>query len=254
MEVITVTSQGQDATQFVSNFSNSIKLSDNYQVGLLKIAHPPTVNVTNVNNKMFILDKVNNRTVVIEIPTGYYETNHDVVQAMFDSLSNYKDNNDGGDAVSTEAVIRYGARGASVADNKNLVLELSDKKTFFMTGYQSANILRLLDFRIENMGIRALSVTNYDLQSETQIGFIYSSIVSNSLIDYRVSRLLDTVSLKSIKNGHQLFEVQNPVFHDVSAASFIDISFQIRDVDGKLIQFHSDLPTILTLGIRKKPK
>ena len=123
-----------------------------------------------------------------------------------------------------------------------------------MTGHQSSNVLRLLDFRLKNIGIRGLSVTNYNLQSKEQIGFIYSSIVSNSLIDYRVSRLLDTVALKSVKNGHHLFEVQNPVFHDVSASSFIDISFEIRDVDGKLIKFHSELPTILTLGIRKKPK
>ena len=58
-----------------------------------------------------------------------------------------------------------------------------------MTGHQSNNVLRLLDLRLKNIGIRGLSVTNYDLQSKVQIGFIYSSIVSNSLIEYRVSRL-----------------------------------------------------------------
>ena len=86
--VITVTSQGQDASKFISNFSNSIKLSDNYQVGLLKITHPPTGNITVVNNKMFIL---NDSAAIVEIPTGYYETNHDVVQAMYESLSSYSD-------------------------------------------------------------------------------------------------------------------------------------------------------------------
>ena len=268
MEVITVTSQGQDAAKFISNFSNSIRLSDNYEVGLLKIAHPPTMNITNMNNRMFIQNKESDGIAVLEIPAGFYETTHDVVQAMQKSLSNYnvtKDDysgkhqpiaEDSARDVITSATLRYGARNATSADNSRVFLELVDKKSFFLIKeeYQSINILHFLDFRIENLATRGLVINNYDLESKDQIGFVYSSIVSNSLIDYRVSRLLDTVSLKSIKNGHQLFEVQNPVFHDVSAASFIDISFQIRDVDGKLIQFHSELPTILTLGIRKKPK
>ena len=266
MEVITVTSQGQDAAKFISNFSNSIRLSDNYEVGLLKIAHPPTMNITNINNKMFIHNKEKDAIAILEIPAGFYETTHDVVQAMEKSLSNYnvtRDDYSGAHQpiavetprdVITSATIRYGTRNATTADNSRVVLELTDKKSFFLTKeeYQSLNILHFLDFRIGNLATRGLVVNNYDLESIDQIGFVYSSIVSNSLIDYRVSRLLDTVVIKSHKNGHHLFEVQNPVFHEVSAASFIDISFEIRDVNGDIIKFHGDLPTILTLGIRKR--
>ena len=266
MEVITVTSQGQDAAKFISNFSNSIRLSDNYEVGLLKIAHPPTMNITNINNRMFIHNKEKDAIAILKIPAGFYETTHDVVQAMEKSLSNYngtKDNYSGAHQpiadqtsrdVITSATIRYGTRNTTTADNARVVLELTDKKSFFLTKeeYQSLNILHFLDFRIGNLATRGLVVNNYDLESIDQIGFVYSSIVSNSLIDYRVSRLLDTVVIKSHKNGHHLFEVQNPVFHEVSAASFIDISFEIRDVNGDIIKFHGDLPTILTLGIRKR--
>ena len=247
MEVITVTSQGQDAAKFISNFSNSIRLSDNYEVGLLKIAHPPTMNITNINNRMFIHNKEKDAIAILEIPAGFYETTHDVVQAMEKSLSNYnvtKDNYSGAHQpiadqtprdVITSATIRYGTRNTTTADNARVVLELTDKKSFFLTKeeYQSLNILHFLDFRIGNLATRGLVVNNYDLESIDQIGFVYSSIVSNSLIDYRVSRLLDTVVIKSHKNGHHLFEVQNPVFHEVSAASFIDISFEIRDVNGE---------------------
>lgn len=262
MEVITVTSQGQDASQFISNFSNSIKLSDNYQVGLLKIAHPPVMNVTERNNKIFLTEKDSGAIDFFEIPVGFYETTHDVARAIHDTLSNNSKEDDillrtGGvrSSVITTANIRYGARNATIADNSKLILELLDKRSFFLTKpeYNELNILNLLDFRIGDFSSRSLMINNYDLESEDQIGFIYSSIVSNSLIDYRVSRLLDTVAIKSHKNGHCLFEVQNPVFHDVSAASFIDISFEIRDINGEMLKFHGDLPTILTLGIRKKP-
>ena len=68
-----------------------------------------------------------------------------------------------------------------------------------------------------------------------------------------VSRLLDTVPIKSSRNGgYYIQEVQNPVFHDISSSSFIDISFDIRDVFGNLVQFDPSLPVILTLGLRKK--
>ena len=102
-----------------------------------------------------------------------------------------------------------------------------------------------MDFRIKKHSARSLTITNYDLESRDQIGFIYSSIVSNSLIDNRVSRLLDAVAIKSNRNEH-------PIFHNVSAASFIDISFEIQDVNGDFMKFYGDLPTVLTLGIRKK--
>lgn len=262
MQVITVTSQGQDASQFISNFSNSIKLSDNYQVGLLKIAHPPVMNVTERNNRMFIFEKDSGEIDILEIPVGFYETTHDVARAMYFTLSDNSKEDDvkwrteeAQTSVITTANIRYGARNASIVDSSKLILELLDKKSFFLskTEYNDLNILKLLDFRIDNLASRALMINNYDLESKDQIGFIYSSIVSNSLIDYRVSRLLDTVAIKSRKNGHCLFEVQNPVFHDVSAASFIDMSFEVRDINGEFLKFHGDLPTILTLAIRKKP-
>ena len=146
MEVITVTSQGQDASRFISNLSNSIRLSDNYEVGLLKIAHPPTMNITDKNNKIFIFNKEKFAKATLEVPTGFYETSHDVAQAIYESLMNYDDvgNNEGGkdnpfsqllptnedlEAFKTAATIRYTSRQS--ADNTSLILELVDKKHFF---------------------------------------------------------------------------------------------------------------------------
>ena len=256
MEVITVTSKGQNPSRFVSNFTNSINLSNDYEVGLLKIAHPPTTNVTDENNKIYIGKKGESLQAIYEIPTGFYTTSHEIAQAIYDMLTkvtnDYGEDDDDDDDISTQAVLRYSTIGT--ADHSKLTLQLEDKKSVFVSSdVTQGNVLKLLDYKITNFIARTLVVQNYDLTSKDQLGFIYSSIVSNSLIDYNVSRLLDTVTIKSSKNGgYCIFEVQNPVFHDVSVASFMDISFDIRDVHGDFIQFHNDLPTILTLGIRKK--
>ena len=259
MEVITVTSKNQNPSRFVSNFINSINLSNNYEVGLLKIAHPPTANVTNENNKIYVAKKGSNLQAIYEIPKGFYATTHEIAQAIYDILKKVTDDygeedDDDEDDINTRTVLRYSTTGT--ADHSKLTLQLEDKKTVFVSSdITKGNVLKLLDYRITNFMARTLIIQNYDLQPKDQVGFIYSSIVSNSLIDYHVSRLLDTVTIKSSKNGgHCIFEVQNPVFHDVSAASFIDISFEIRNLDGEFIQFQNDLSTILTLGIRKKLK
>ena len=247
MEVITVTSREQNPSRFISNFTNSIRFSEDYEVGLLKVAYPPVINVSDKNNKLYISQKGTHFTAILEIPTGFYETTHDVAQAIYEVLMEFNDED-----MNTKVILRYSASGN--ADHTKLSLQFEDKKTVFVANeITEGNVLYLLEYRIKNFITRTLTIQNYELPVHDQIGFIYSSIVSNSLIDYRVSRLLDTVAIKTPRNGgHYLFEVQNPVFHNVSAASFIDINFEIRDINGNFLEFHSDLPTMLTLGIRKK--
>ena len=59
-------------------FPNSIRLLDNYEVGLLKIAHFPTMNITDKNNKIFIFNREKFAKATQEVPTGFYETSHDL--------------------------------------------------------------------------------------------------------------------------------------------------------------------------------
>ena len=276
MDVITITSGVQHPGKFASNFINSIRLSDSaYEVGLLKIACPPIANVTNDNNNLYIAN--NNSTMALKIPTGFYATAHDLAQSIFDTLivhkntergiktiaaeigkilaeEEFEDANEEIDLVDTSAVLRYSTTG--IADHSKLTLQLEDKlnKTCFIaTDLLKGNVLKLLDFKINDFKAKTLTIHNYDLRRENQLVFIYSSIVSNSLIDDHVSRLLDTGVIKTTKNGeHCVFENLNPIFHDISASSFIDINFEIRDVHGNILEFQNTVPTILTLGIRKK--
>ena len=256
MDVITVTSLGQNPASFVSNFSNSIQLSEGYEIGLLKIACPPIFNVSNDNNKLYIVKKDDaNSKLVFEIPQNFYPTTHDLAQSIYQVLAfnSFEENHNEDEATDLKVNLRYhGASGS--ADHSKLTMQLIDKKlNFTASDDKPGNILDLLEFRIKNFSARSLVIQNYDLTAQDQICFIYSSIVSNSLINYNVSRLLDTVPIKSSRNGgYYMLEVQNPVFHDVSSSSFIDINFDIRNVFGDLVQFVSGLPVILTLGLRKK--
>ena len=256
MNVITITSLGQNPSSFISNFTNSIQLSENYEIGLLKIACPPIYNVSEENNKLYIAKKGEGELQIFDIPRDFYPTTHNLAQAIYHVLqSNSVEDSiiDEKDTIDFSASLRYQGSGGS-ADHSKLILQLNDKKVNFVAGENKpGNILDLLEYRIKDFAARTLTIQNYDLTAQDQICFIYSSIVSNSLIDSNVSRLLDTVPIKSSKNGgYFMLEVQNPVFHDVSSSSFIDINFEIRNVFGEFVQFVSGLPVILTLGLRKK--
>ena len=255
MNVITITSLDQNPSSFISNFTNSIQLSENYEIGLLKIACPPIYNVSEENNRLYIVKKGEGE-LVFDIPRDFYPTTHDLAQAIYHVLqsNSVEDLNiDEKDTIDFSSSLRYQGSGGS-ADHSKLILQLNDKKVNFVADENKpGNILDLLEFRIKDFTARTLTIQNYDLTAQDQICFIYSSIVSNSLIDSNVSRLLDTVPIKSSKNGgYYMLEVQNPVFHDVSSSSFIDINFEILNVFGEFVQFVQGLPVILTLGLRKK--
>ena len=148
--------------------------------------------------------------------------------------------------------IKYGLNN-KILDNSRIILQFSDRKTvFFISEEHTDNILRFIEFKLDSFSSPAMLIHNYDLETEDTIALIYSSIVTNSLINDHVSRLLDTVVIKSHKNGHTLYEIQNHIFHKVSASNFMGISFEIRDHTSEFIKFHGSLPIILTLGIRKR--
>ena len=254
MEVITVISGTEEVGDFTSSFTNSINLSDDYEIGLLSISHAPVCNITGANNVLYVIDTETENIMQMNIPSGFYQNSFELLTTMYRILNeSYAMLHSSTDleSVNTQAVLRY-KNGA--INNAALVLELKSKNArFYNNGYKD-NVLSMLKFIPENISLPMLSLNEFELESPTQIAFLYSSIVSNSLINDRTSRLLATVPIVSRQNEHCVFEIINPVFHSISTSSFIDISFQLRDISGEILKFTTRYPTILTLGIRLKNK
>ena len=132
MDVITVTSLGQNSSSFVSNFTNSIQLSENYEIGLLKIACPPIYNVSEENNKLYIVK--NERELVFNIPQDFYPTTHNLAQAIYHVLQpNLIEDSiiDEKDTIDFSASLKYQGSSGS-ADHSKLILQLNDRKVNFV--------------------------------------------------------------------------------------------------------------------------
>ena len=100
---------------------------------------------------------------------------------------------------------------------------------------------------------------------KTDLSFLYSSVVENSLINNKESRLLTTIPLTS-KRGYNYFQFSQPIYRAISVRQFMEISFEVLDRHGKFLKFNlfgdnlkedqesREYPTILQLHIRKAIK
>ena len=98
----------------------------------------------------------------------------------------------------------------------------------------------------------------------TRLGFLYCSIVENSLINNEQTRLLCIFPIIS-KRGYSFYEVNQTIYKTISVLQFSTITFTIVDSQGDLIEFslkgdeltnhkkgRKKYPTLLNLHIRKR--
>jgi DNA repair ATPase RecN len=114
-------------------------------------------------------------------------------------------------------------------------------------------------------GILALSQISVKVTPviKTDLAFLYSSIVENSLINNKESRLLTTIPITS-RRGYNYFQFSQPIYRTISVRQFMDISFQLLDKKGNFFKFNlygddvtevnREYPTILNLHIRQAIK
>jgi len=103
----------------------------------------------------------------------------------------------------------------------------------------------------------------------TRLGFLYCSIIENSLINNNQSRLLCIFPIIS-KRGYSFYEINQTIYKTIAVLQFSTITFSIVDPEGDLVEFNlqgdelsnqanqtdeqkakKKYPTILNLHIRK---
>ena len=239
---ITVTSTNQNPANFVSNFTDAVDFGSGYEVALKGIFHAPVHNVTSENNAFKV-----KRTEVIEeyaIPPGFYTDSCHVLQAIKQVLD---------DAINTSIILRGKPDFKYKAGGEQAVLKLK-QGTFFYVDDAEPQLLHMLGFCVEGE-FGEMNINVFKFPSTLNSGFLYSSIVGNSIIDHKQSRLLAIVPMAS-KNGYNYHEFQNPVYNHLSVHSFSQASFVLTDEKGNEMLMRNvkndevQYPTILVLHMR----
>eukprot|EP00116_Pleurobrachia_bachei_P009015 sb/3469277/ len=234
MDII-VTSENQRRSSFSSNFLDSISLSDNFEIAVKGIFHGPTYNITESNNtfRLFEVDV----TEALNIVPGFYANTCEIVKAIHDvCLRNEIDST------------------FKVPDPGKVVLKLP-KPTKLITGGKQDTLMRIFGFCNYNdesqlVYLNQLNIDNYVLENQSEVAFLYSSVVANMSINQQQSHLLACFPIKS-KEGYNYHEVINPMYRPLSVHAFTDLHFRFTDIEGKLFKF-AVLPTVIILNIRKR--
>ena len=258
---ITITSKHQNPSDFVSNFAESINLQDGCEIAVTKIFHGPVYNVTSVNNK-FSLQKEDVQ-VDYEIPPGFYKGSCDILAAIYRELEDSRGRGHNGRGVNTlvirPMIFAYGKAGESSS------LRIVDTGVHFLIHRgQYTTLLEMLGYCIDDSSLNRLIINHYAFDHSTEVGCLYSNIVTNSIIDGQKSRLLGIIPIKNA-GGYNYHEFINPVYNPLAVHSFTDINFLLTDIFGKVLHLdhtHSAndhvygvfYPTIITLHIRKIKK
>jgi len=257
-QYITVTSTEQNPCDFVSNFAESINISDGYEVAVTKIFHGPLYNVTSVNNK-FTLQKDGVR-VDYRIPPGFYKGSCDILAAMYWELEVSRNRGHNGLGVNS-LVIRPPVflYAKNMGESSSLRIADTDVNFLIHRG-QYTTLLEMLGYCIDNT-LNKITINHYDFETTTDVGFLYSNIVTNSIIDQQKSRLLAIIPIRN-DSGYNYHEFTNPVYNPLSVHSFTDITFLLTDIFGGVMNMdhtHAEndhvhgifYPTIINLHIRK---
>ena len=96
---------------------------------------------------------------------------------------------------------------------------------------------------------KILQVRNVIFSKSIEPAFLYSNIVENSYINGKLSRNLATIPL-SLRSGWNFYEFKYPVYIPIDVKEFSKILLELRDMNGKLIQFDPSFRTILNLHIK----
>ena len=242
---ITVTSGLQNPCDFISNFTDAININDGYEVAVTKICHAPIINITGeyCNFAISIEQKGDPKTIVhCSIPPGFYESTCSLAEAINAEI-NFKRWNDELPAVATLAAG---------------VIKLSSKEPrmrFIANPDEYGKLLNVFGVCLKTTETQYLKFDDDRLDNTNEVAFLYSNIVTNSVIDQGKARLLALLPIES-KPGYNVYEASNRIYYRLSVHSFTDITFVFCNVKGEVMDMEHRVnqdvmfPTIIQLHIK----
>ena len=259
--VVIVGSNAETPAEFSTQL-DPVKLNQSMGMAIKSFYHGSINNITSKNNKMSFSVNVNGlqgvnadwRTETLELEEGNYSSNLAILKAM---ALTFKETFGTGDGIVRKRKPRLvkpvnppkiEIEVNELDDDGNGFISFSVKHMILSLGGDSpCSVFMKNDFILR--GDDSVKVRNIDYSKTIQPTFLYCNIVENSYINGKLSRNLSTIPL-SMKAGLNFYEFSNPAYVPIDVKEFSKIIIQLRDMDGKTIQFDPDYRTIINLHIK----
>ena len=244
--IVIVGSDDDNAAKFSTNVQ-PIKLNVEMEMAITSIYHGEIHNITENNNKVFFVESTDELPIPdnpvsysswargnVIIKPGRYKNVLAILKAINIAIKERVTNKSHRlKSISDQAVnITITSTGIDF-----LVYE-DDKSPWNMIGVNS-HITSGVD----------IIVSNEDFDGCSEPGFLYASIIENSYINGRLSRMLGVIPL-NCNSGWSFHEFNYPNYVPITVKEFSNITLEIRDLDGQYIKFNPSYKTVISLSIR----
>lgn len=247
-----ITSDEGVASDFSASFASAIRVEEGHKLALKNIFYGPIFNVTNKNNLLLVEHKTKKESASVElfVTPNHYANILSLTMAISRTINNWIDTKHVF-CVELNATIEH-CKVDYDPDTDTIELELAEHLSLINSS--KPNVLNLIDLgeeeRFAGYEVKNGYFTNY------YPAFVYASVVENSYINNFPSRLLAVVPMQSgfvdgDKTGYHYHEFTTPTYFKFAIREFSQIFFQIRDLDGEILEFDPGFKTILSLEVFK---
>ena len=245
---------GKSAT-IETQFLFPVRVDDGYEIALSGFSCGGVCNVDSVTDRLFLKNKKEEVTYTVRIPHGHYPTVGTLMEVIGYGINKTIKKNDWR---FNEATVKFKAANAT------WYLKLPEGLAIVARRSVEENVLSLL--HVPDGDYVELTAPEAPFEDSIEQAFIYSSVVEESYIDGRLSRLLATVPV-SKSRAFTYFEPTVLKFHKIAIQEFSSILIEIRGTHGQLLEFakydslpnpvrnltglHKSMNVILNLTVRK---
>ena len=251
-----ITSDEGTGSNFPANFYSSIRVQEGHKLALKSIFYGPVFNVTTNRCLLVVshLDAKKNEFKKKELflEPGFYSNILALTFEIVKTINTWIDNSNVF-CVELNAKLKHCEVNFD-AETGTIILTMSEH--LFLEQVNTPNVLDLLELGsgIDNRWAGYEVKNGYFANSYPAL--IYSSVVENSYVNNHATRLLAIVPMQSgfidgDQSGHHFYEFMNPTYYNFAIKEFSQIYFQIRDMNGELLEFDKNYRTVLSLEVFK---
>ena len=249
--IIAVGGYEGNQSRFVTRM-NPVKIKKEAEIAVTSIFHGQVFNISDDNNKihfyntvevldmftamevhaLITLGDLDIKMKTVTIPSGFYHSIHAICLAIEEQISS---------VIKTK---KY----------KPLAVSLDKHRQIVHLSLDNLIITNRKDSPWRLLGVQTDLYSTYDLQNtsfegESLPAFIYINIIENSYINGKLSRISSVIPIKT-NPGWNFFHQAHPYFVSINVKEFSNILIEIRDINGKFLNFNPSFKTILTLSVR----
>ena len=222
-----------------------VKLSENTGMTVTSIGHGEIFNVNSFNQKFMLRVKSHATEIVDEegkvmsrfratfkLPKGRYNNAEQVLVAVSELIDEY--------------AVKWNLSSRCHLEKDGEKLKLIAPAELEFMGSESGTPFGLISASLkENEAV----ARDADIPDDIVMCFMYVSIIRQSFINFKKSRILSVLPLKSCR-GYTFYQNKVPTYVPIEVKQFADISISLRNIRGELIEMDNSQDTIISLHLK----